>query len=114
MSALRALAAALVVAFAVLCTPAALVPVLNSADLIVATAPVAVVALLWRRTPKTPVEAPAPRAASNRSLDGLDYPAPVPARRALGGAFRRAAWIGDEPVDAPPSRLDILDGRAQR
>ena len=83
MSPLRALAAALVVAFAVLCTPAALEPVLNSADLIVATAPVAVVALLWRRTPKTPVEAPAPRAASNRSLDGLDYPAPVPARRAL-------------------------------
>lgn len=32
----------------------------------------------------------------------------------VGGAFRRAAWIGDEPVDAPPSRLDILDGRAQR
>lgn len=83
MNALRALAAALVVAFAVLCTRAALAPVLNSADLIVATAPVAVVALLWRRTPKTPVEAPAPRAASIRSLDGLDYPAPVPARRAL-------------------------------
>lgn len=30
------------------------------------------------------------------------------------GAFRREAWIGDAPDSEPPSRLDVLDGRARR
>lgn len=30
------------------------------------------------------------------------------------GAFRRDTWIGDAPVDEPPSRLDVLDGRGRR
>ena len=32
----------------------------------------------------------------------------------VGGAFERSKWIADEPDDAPPSRLVVLDGRGQR
>lgn len=32
----------------------------------------------------------------------------------VGGAFDRSQWVTDEPDDAPPSRLDVLDGRGRR
>lgn len=58
---IRAMVATCIVVVAVLCTPAALVPVVNSADFIVAAAPIALVATLWPRRTKTPVgDAPAP------------------------------------------------------
>lgn len=82
MSVRRVLVAIAVVGIAALSAPAAVEPGVNSADLICILAPFGVLAVFMRR-PKTPVEVPAPRAASNRSLDGLDYPAPVPARRTL-------------------------------
>lgn len=73
MSARRVLAAVAIVGVAVVCTPAALVPVFNSADFICIFAPFALLVVLARR-PKTPVEAPSshPQADPQRGLDGLN------------------------------------------
>lgn len=73
MSARRVLAAVAIVAIAVVCTPAALVPVFNSADLICALAPIALVAVLMRRRSQTPVEASRlPQGTPERGLDGFN------------------------------------------
>ncbi len=65
---IRAMVATCIIVVAVICTPAALVPVINSADFVVAAAPVALVAVLWPRRPKPPARA-------------SDSPSPVHARR---------------------------------
>lgn len=52
---IRVMVAVCIVVVAVLCTPAALVPVFNSADLVIAAAPIALVSVLWPRRPKPPV-----------------------------------------------------------
>ena len=72
MSARRVFAAVAIVAVAVACTPAALVPVFNSADLICAAAPFALLAVFMRR-PKTPVEVRVLNTQTKgRDLDGFD------------------------------------------
>lgn len=73
MTAVRAIGPVLIVAVAVVCAPAAQAPGINSADLICAAAPLALVAVLFRRRPQTPVEAPRlPQGTPSRGLDGLN------------------------------------------
>lgn len=69
----RLAASVAIVAAAVASAPAAQEPVLNSADLICAAAPLALVAVLARRRSQTPVEAPRlPQGTPSRGLDGLN------------------------------------------
>lgn len=73
MSARRIAAAVAVIVVAIVCTPAAQAPGINSADLICIFAPIALVAVLMRRRPQTPVEASRlPQGTPERGLDGLN------------------------------------------
>lgn len=73
MSARRIAAAVAVIVVAIVCTPAAQGPGINSADLICVLAPIALVAVLIRRRPQTPVEASRlPQGTPERGLDGLN------------------------------------------
>lgn len=73
MSARRIAAAVAVIVIAIVCTPAAQAPGINSADLICILAPIALVAVFMRRRPQTPVEASRlPQGTPARGLDGLN------------------------------------------
>lgn len=74
MSARRIAAAVAVIVVAIVCAPAAQAPGINSADLICVFAPIALVAVLMRRRPQTPVEALSrlPHGISSRGLDGTN------------------------------------------
>lgn len=74
MSARRFFSAVAIVFVAIVCAPAAQAPGINSADLICVFAPIALVAVLMRRRPQTPVEAPSrlPHGIPSRGLDGTN------------------------------------------
>lgn len=70
MSLRRVSAAAAIVLTALLVTPAALLPVVNSADLIVAGAPLALVAVvLWPRRCQTPAEGATPPESTSPGVE---------------------------------------------
>lgn len=110
MSARRILAAAAVVLIAVLCTPAALAPVVNSADFIVAAAGPALIAIvIWPRTQRNAlpwvadIDETHPEALSR--LDRLDG---VGSRRAStpqtpAGGAEPPSHTDAPHVDAPPA-----------
>lgn len=99
MSAARFIAAATVVIVALLCTPAALVPVVNSADAIVCLAPIVLVlVVLWPRS----------RGAASAWIADIDETHPEALSRLdrLDGVGTRLPSSltpagGDSPTDAP-------------